>query len=116
MNESFEVSEAKSLGRTVVLRVRGRLDARAAPLLMERAAAVRANGQNLVLNLADVSFIGSSGIGAVLAVAEQFQEQGGIVRLTSLSTSVASVFRLLNLDRFLKIDANEEESLAAVEL
>ncbi len=114
MHDPFQVSVGRTQGRTTVLRLSGSLDAKSAPVLLERAAAIRANGQNLVMNLADVSFIGSSGVGAILVVAEQFQEQGGIMRLTSLSEAADSVIRLLNLDRYLTIDTNEEESLAAV--
>jgi anti-anti-sigma factor len=115
MPESLEVTPAAIQGRTEVLRVRGRLDARTVPLLMERASAVQASGLNLVLNLAEVTFIGSSGVGSILVLVEQFQEQGGSVRLASLSAPVASVLALLNLDQFLTIDPNEEASLAALD-
>ena len=57
---------------------------------------------------------GSSGIGALLVLVEQFQEQGGSVRFASLSPAVDSVVKLLNLDRFLSIDATETASFAAL--
>jgi len=96
------------------LRVKGRLDAKTAPILLQRVAAIQGSGQNLVLNLSEVTFMGSSGIGALLVLVEQFQEQGGSVRFVSLSPAVDSVVKLLNLDRFLSIDLTESDALTAL--
>ncbi|TMQ58755.1 MAG: STAS domain-containing protein [Candidatus Eisenbacteria bacterium] len=115
MNNDLEISKVENRGRTAVLRLRGRLDAKTAPILLQRVAEIQESGQNLVLNLAEVSFMGSSGIGALLVLVEQFQEQAGTVRLASLSPAVHSVVKLLNLDRFLTIDPTEDEALAELE-
>ena len=114
MTNELEISKPEDRGGTVLLRVKGRLDVKTAPILLQRVAEIQANGQNLVLNLSEVSFMGSSGIGALLVLVEQFQEQGGSVRFASLSPAVDSVVKLLNLDRFLSIDPTENESLAAL--
>src|SRR5262249_17252074 len=78
MSSELEISEVENRGRTAVLRLKGRLDAKTSPILLQRVSDIQANGQNLVLNLADVSFMGSSGIGALLVLVEQFQEQAGV--------------------------------------
>ncbi|HKW50871.1 MAG TPA: anti-sigma factor antagonist, partial [Candidatus Eisenbacteria bacterium] len=114
MTNELEISKPEDRGGTVLLRVKGRLDVKTSPILLQRVAEIQANGQNLVLNLSEVSFMGSSGIGALLVLVEQFQEQGGSVRFASLSPAVDSVVKLLNLDRFLSIDPTESESLAAL--
>lgn len=114
MTNELEISKPEDRGGTVLLRVRGRLDVKTAPILLRRVAEIQANGQNLVLNLSEVSFMGSSGIGALLVLVEQFQEQGGSVRFASLSPAVTSVVKLLNLDRFLSIDLTENDALAAL--
>src|SRR5258705_13705225 len=114
MSNDLEISPVENRGRTAVLRLKGRLDVKTSPILLQRVAEIQANGQNLVLNLSEVSFMGSSGIGALLVLVEQFQEQGGSVRFASLSPAVDSVVKLLNLDRFLSIDATETASFAAL--
>jgi len=114
MTNELEISKPEDRGGTVLLRVKGRLDVKTSPILLQRVAEIQANGQNLVLNLSEVSFMGSSGIGALLVLVEQFQEQGGSVRFASLSPAVDSVVKLLNLDRFLSIDATETASFAAL--
>jgi len=114
MSDDLVISSVGNGGRTAVLRLKGRLDVKTSPILLQKAAEVQANGQNLVLNLSEVSFMGSSGIGALLVLVEQFQEQAGVVRLASPSPSVASVIKLLNLDRFLAVDPSEEKALAEI--
>src|SRR6185295_2049300 len=112
MNNDLIISQLDNAGRTAVFRLKGRLDVKTSPVLLERASDVQANGQNLILNLSEVTFIGSSGIGALLVLVEQFQEQAGVLRLVSPSPEVDSVIKLLNLDRFLVVDPSEEKALA----
>jgi anti-sigma B factor antagonist len=115
MPDDFEISNGPTRGKVVLLRVSGRLDTLSASQLLHRCAAVRNAGQDLVLNLSAVSFIASSGIGALLALAEEFREAEASVRLAALSPAVESVIKLLNLDQFLIIDASEDDALAASE-
>jgi len=114
MSKDLEISEVENRGRTAVLRLKGRLDVKTSPILLQRVAEIQSNGQNLVLNLAEVSFMGSSGIGALLVLVEQVQEQAGVVRLVSPSPAVEAVIKLLNLDRFLAVDPSEEKALAEI--
>jgi anti-anti-sigma factor len=114
MPELFQMQSGQPDGRTELLRLGGRLDSSSAPLLVQKCSAVRGAGHSLVLNLEGVTFIASSGVGALLAVAEQFRESGQAIRLVALSPAVDSVIRLLNLDQFLPIDATEDEALSAL--
>lgn len=115
MPESFRLETVTVDDRTTLLRVHGRLDSASAAVLVQKCAAVRGAGRNLVLNLSSVNFIASSGVGALLALAEQFHEAAHAVRLVSLSPAVDSVIRLLNLDRTLPIVASEDEALATIQ-
>lgn len=114
MNPDFEIESIAVTVGTTVLRVRGRLDARSAPVLKARCSMVQERGENLVLNLSRVTFVASSGIGALLALVEEFSGTRSAVRLAEVSSTVAAVIRLLNLDRFLPIDPTESDALAAL--
>ena len=114
MIQPFAIERGPATDRTVVLRVRGELDARHAASLVEECVRVRGAGQSLVLSLAEVTFIASSGIGALLALVEEFRQGPGTMRLAAISPAVRSVVRLLNLDRFLGIDDSEETALASL--
>ena len=111
-NPDFQIVEGNGSGRIAILRVVGRLDASTAPALLERCAPVQARGQNLVLNLSGVTFLGSSGVGALLVLVEQFQEQSGAVHLVDLSQPAKTVVELLDLARYLPIHRSEAEAVA----
>lgn len=114
MLDRFAIEESAH-GRASVLRVAGRLDARNAQTLSERCQAALQGGRaHVVLNLAAVPFIASSGIGTLLALTETFQEAGGGLRIAAPSDGVRSVVDLLNIGQFLNMDATEEAGLAAV--
>jgi len=94
-----------------VVRVRGRLDARTSPRLIERCATSRERGRNLVLNLSGVTFLSSSGIGALLALTEEFRESGFQLRLAETSPTVRDSVVLLNLQEFLALFETETEAV-----
>jgi anti-sigma B factor antagonist len=114
MPGQFEIAEEMRTDAVGLLRVTGRLDAKSAPLLTQRCSSYRVDGKDLILNLAGVSFVASSGLGSLLSLAEEFHQAGCSLRLACPSTAVLSVIRLLNLDQFLAIDLTEEDSIHAL--
>jgi anti-sigma B factor antagonist len=111
----MQITEGPTQGRVATLRLRGKLDAETSQLLMQRCAGIQANGQNLILNLSEVTFLGSTGVGALLALVEQFREQAGAVRLACLSQPTSTVIDVLDLGDYLPIHDTEEDALAAME-
>lgn len=114
MTSQMEVVEGESRGRVATLRVRGRLDAATSQDLLKHCSRIQANGQHLVLNLSEVTFLGSSGVGALLVLVEQFQEQGGTVHFAELSQTAHDVIELLALEEYLPIHATEADAFAAL--
>jgi anti-sigma B factor antagonist len=114
MNKPLDFEHVAVDARTEVLRVNGPLDAKHAPLLIEHCVPAREAGRNLVLNLAGVPFIASSGIGALLALVEEYRDAAGTIRIAAASPAVESVITLLNLDRFLTMDASEQDAITAL--
>lgn len=114
MANEFSIDRAPREG-VAVLRVSGRLDAKNAQQLMTACQDARGSGGgHVVLNLADVTFVASSGIGTLLALTEEFRDAGGAVHLVSLSDAVTSVVELLNLRQFLNIGVSEQGTLEAI--
>jgi len=114
MSDDFKLTLSERRGTVSVVRVEGRLDARTAPRLIEYHAAARIGTGHLMLVLADVTFLSSSGVGALLVLAERLKADGGSLRLVSPSTAVRAPLELLNLHRFLSIDDSEDDALAAI--
>jgi anti-sigma B factor antagonist len=86
-------------GDVLLARLReSRLDATVAIRFKERMREVAAMpGGRIVLDMADVGFLDSSGLGAIVAVT-RFLEQGRSLELARLSSSVERVFRLTRMD------------------
>jgi len=115
MLESFEIVDGGTQGKTGILRVWGRLDARSAPQLLRAGTEARKKGLHLVLDLSGVTFMASSGLGSLLSLAEEYRTGVYRLRLAAPSAAVTSVIRLLNLDQFLAVAASETEALHELE-
>ena len=116
MGESFTLFKSDKWGNPVLIRVEGHLDAKSAVRLVEACQETRSQGKNLVLNLSRVTFIASSGVGSILAMVEYFNTAGLSLSLTDLSPAVEAVLKLLNLDQFLTIYADESTARTTVEV
>src|SRR5262245_59548141 len=114
MDDAFKATTTEARGDNVVVRVEGRLDAKTAPRLLEHCQGARSPAGHLVLNLSDVTFLSSSGVGVLLVLAERTRSEGGSLRIAAPSHAVRAPLELLNLHRFLTIDGSEGEALAAL--
>jgi len=112
MSEAFEVVAGETRGRAAVVRVRGRLDSGGVQVLLAHTSKVLAANQNLVLNLSAVTFLGSSGVGALLVTVELFREHRHEVRIAEASQAVMMVIQVLNLEPFLPLEPSEEAALS----
>ena len=114
MSDEFKLTLSERRGHAWVVRVEGRLDARTAPRLIDYHAASRIGAGHLVLILSEVSFLSSSGVGALLVLSERLKTEGGSLRIVTPSVAVRAPLELLNLHRFLSIDDSQDQALAAV--
>jgi anti-anti-sigma factor len=68
--------------------------------------------KSLVVDMKNVSYMDSSGIGALVASQKRIKANNGKFALINVSEDVLNVLKLSTLDKFFKIYANEEELLA----
>jgi len=116
MSEQLEFKRIPNSGSSVILQLKGRLETVAAHELRDAAHEILSNGDhNLVLNLAEVEFVSSTGLGTFLLLTEEFNEAGGRVILAEPSRAVLEVVSLLNLDQFLNVEDSVEEALALID-
>jgi anti-sigma B factor antagonist len=111
MSPRFRTETADGTPRMAVVRVFGEVDPRSAPTLVQQCRRFAHEGRGLVLNLAGVEFLSSSGIGALLALVEEFRQTGHPFVIAECSPAADSVIRLLNLDQFLTLATTEREAL-----
>lgn len=103
-------SVAPDLG---IIRVEGRLNMVTAPEFRETVvSAVSAGLIRLVIDLTNVTFMDSSGLGAVIGALKTARASGGDLRIAGAGEQVSMVLQLSNVDRILKPYANPETAFA----
>jgi anti-sigma B factor antagonist len=81
----------------------GRLNMVSAKRLREILADLVSRGSTrIVVDLADTTFLDSSGLGALIAGLKSARQAGGDLRIARPTPSVLTVFELTNLDRVLR--------------
>lgn len=88
---------------TVVLSCPGRLNLASAPRLTKAIEqTVDAGRARIVIDLAETTFIDSSGLGALVAGLKRARSAGGDLRVARASDQAVAVLCLTNLDRILR--------------
>lgn len=104
LRTGFRVRTQRSDG-TVVLRLQGDLDvATAAELRRALAQALEGAPSSLVLDLAELSFVDSTGIGALVGASRRAREVGSSFVLRSPVRAVEKALRLTGVDQLLTIE------------
>lgn len=86
-----------------VLRAEGRLDlVSAAELRSAVAATVEGGRSSVVVDLAGVPFVDSSGLGALIAALKLARKAGGELRIAAANAAILEVLALMRLDRVLR--------------
>ena len=107
--------ETKSAGTVLVVKPTAkRLDAQAATDFKEQMVGFISGGNHhIALNLADVDFIDSSGLGAIVSTLKKVGTEGGMV-ICSAKETVMTLFRLTRMNQVFRIQGSEEEAIAAL--
>ncbi len=107
-----EISESRGGGRSVVLALEGEVDMQESPLLREALLEAIATGPALlVVDLAGVSFIDSSGVATLVEAMKLSKAAGVALVLCSMNGKVKDVFALARLDKFFKLAPSRREAL-----
>jgi anti-sigma B factor antagonist len=96
----FIVTIERTLVRDkVVLRVAGRMDAESTPVFEAECESCIAEGStSLVLDLSNLTYVSSMGLGAIVRVAKQLRDAGGEVRICCLTGLVRQLFEITRLN------------------
>jgi len=101
-------------GATLLELSEERLDAHNSGDLKNEMLALFEDGKNqLVIDLKDVRFIDSSGLGALVSGYKNASARNGNLKLCSLQPQVKSMFELTRLHRVFEIYPSAEDALAS---
>ncbi|MFN8464507.1 MAG: STAS domain-containing protein [Caldilineaceae bacterium] len=109
----MKITTQKTQGVTV-LRLGGRFDAHEVPGVRKALGDVTEQGDSkIVVNLAEVNFIDSSGLASLVQGMKHCRSAGGDLYLCELRQPVRVIFELTRLDRAFAVLGDEAEALAA---
>lgn len=69
---------------------------------------------NLLLDLEQVTFLSSAGLGVLLAIARQLHKRAGKIAVCSLSDSIRGVFLISGFHKIIPTHASREDALVAI--
>lgn len=109
----MELARTEPLDGAVVLAATGRLNLTTAGHLRRTVDEVVGEGRaRVVVDLTDVVFIDSSGLGALVGGLKSARQAGGDLRIAGAGEQVRTVLGLTNLDRVLRPHPTVEDALA----
>jgi anti-sigma B factor antagonist len=101
----------ETINDVVVLKLEGRLDASSARDIREKVSSLsRENRVKLVIDMAGVDFIDSSGLGSLVSSLRTVNKLKGDIKISALQDQVRAIFELTRLHRIFGI---YEDSAAA---
>lgn len=99
--------------RISILHPQGRLDGATGPAFDNDVAQLIAGGADKVLlDLAELQYISSAGLRAVLLAAKRLKSVGGQLVLCSLNDQVREIFEVSGFTRFLDISPSQDEAMS----
>ncbi|MRX74293.1 anti-sigma F factor antagonist [Bacillus lacus] len=95
------------------IRLSGELDHHTAETLRGKVTSKLNEGgiQHIVLNLEDLSFMDSSGLGVILGRYKQIKQLGGEMVVCAISPSVKRLFDMSGLFKIIRLESSETSAL-----
>jgi anti-sigma B factor antagonist len=106
--------DTRRVGRVTVVHCSGRIVAGTeADSLNKYISALLPEEADFVLHLGEVTFVDSSGLGAMVRALSSSRRYGGDIKLCNVTREVESILKLTNLTQLFQIHAAEEEAITA---
>ena len=101
-------------GTRNILTVEGEVDAHTAPQLKSAIGAVMDQGANdVVIDLDQVSFMDSTGLGVLVGALKRLREQGGELRIVCSRRPILRVLEITGLDKVIPLYSGLAEATSA---
>jgi anti-sigma B factor antagonist len=106
--------QQETLGNIEHLSLKGDLDSYSVNVLKERVNRVFEAGRyNIIIDLAEVAFVDSAGLGQLVAALKMAVHHGGDLILVNPGESVQDLLRITKLDTIFRRFASVEEAMAS---
>ncbi len=108
---------AKRIGQTLIVYLDGEFDLHAAGPFKTVVADAFARDErlrHLIIKMSDVTFMDSSGVGAILGRYRDLRERGGRLMVVGLQMPVRKVFDFSGMSRVISVFESEGHALASL--
>lgn len=113
MSDSPCVKQVRWQGRAAIVELAGEIDLHQAPAVHKALlGACEKKPTQLVIDMLEVSYLDSSGIGVLVEVFRRMNASGGQFKLSGVGQRVRSVLEITRLDKFFKMYPTVAEALA----
>jgi len=105
--------QTREEGKVSIIDLNGYLDAHTAPQLEDVFnKLIKESKFNIVVNLTELQYISSAGLGVFVANVEKIRENDGDIKFTNFSESVYNIFDLLGFPLLFEFFKDEKEAIA----
>lgn len=106
--------EVRRDAAAVEVHLRGEIDLKNSPRLRSTLQElVTSKPRRVILDLTDVTYVDSSGMGTIVEFRRKLQPSGGVLVLSGLQERVRSVLEITRLDHFFRITNTLDEARKA---
>ena len=110
MNLDFKMIE-----NSLIVRLSGEFDLHTADYFKEQIEdKLSSKINNLILDLSEIKFIDSSGLGAILAKYKQLNNRGGKLAIVNPTPQVKRIFELSGILKIINIYSSEQEAISSL--
>jgi len=102
-------------GKVTIIQLTGELDAYTSARFREvMVDAIEGGGENLIVSMADVEYIDSSGLGALVGGLKRSSERNGRIVIVCAQPQVRKVFEITGLEKVFALYNDEDEAVRAL--
>jgi len=113
MEIKVRIKELKEEVAEVILE--GEIDVYTSPKVKETLNSLIAEGQRfLVINLEEVTYIDSTGLGVLIGALKRIREKNGNIKLICTNLQIKKIFEITGLVKIFAIYGNEQEALESL--
>lgn len=106
--------EEKNIDGICFIYINGEIDASSSINLDDALGAAVGNYQRIVVNLKDLQYISSAGLGVFMSYIQDLEQNNAKMILCEAKEKVLQVFQILGLDQVLSIVASEDDAIRQI--
>ncbi len=104
----------RTIGDVIIIRCQGRIVAGETECLRDRVIRALQDRREIILQLGEVAFIDSSGLGMLVRLLTHVRRAGGDLRLCQVNEPILKILKITNLSQLFNVYESEEAAVTSV--